>query len=65
MKISEIHVYTHDLPVKDGPYTIASSTVWSLQTTLVKIVTENGLAGWGETCPVGPRPAMRLVPAPP
>ena len=34
MKISEIHIHAHDLPVKDGPYTIASSTVWTLQTTL-------------------------------
>lgn len=54
MKIAEIHVYAHELPVEDGPYAIASSTVWSLQTTLVKIVADSGLAGWGETCPVGP-----------
>ncbi|MBK4216860.1 4-hydroxyproline betaine 2-epimerase [Paracoccus caeni] len=54
MRIAEIHVYAHDLPVVDGPYTIASSTVWSLQTTLVKIVADTGLIGWGETCPVGP-----------
>ena len=54
MKISEIHVYAHDLPVRDGPYVIASSTVWSLQSTLVRIVADNGLVGWGETCPVGP-----------
>lgn len=54
MKIAEIHVFAHDLPVENGPYTIASSTVWSLDTTLVKIVADNGLVGWGETCPVGP-----------
>ena len=54
MKIVEIHVYSHDLPVKDGPYRIASSTVWSLQSTIVKLVTDSGLTGWGETCPVGP-----------
>ena len=54
MKIAEIHIYQHDLPVKDGPYRIASSVVWGLDTTLVKLVADNGLAGWGETCPVGP-----------
>lgn len=54
MKITEIHVYTHDLPVKTGPYTMANAKVWSLETTLVKIVTDTGLVGWGETCPVGP-----------
>ncbi len=54
MRIVEIHAYVLDLPVEDGPYRIASSVVWSLQTTLVKIVADNGLIGWGETCPVGP-----------
>lgn len=37
-----------------GPYKIASSTVSSLRTTLVRVVTDTGLTGWGETCPVGP-----------
>lgn len=54
MKIKEIHIYSHTMPVKNGPYTIASSKVYSLDTTLVKIVADNGLVGWGETCPVGP-----------
>lgn len=54
MKITEIHVYAHDLPVKNGPYTMANAEVWSLDTTLVKLVTDAGLVGWGETCPVGP-----------
>lgn len=54
MKITEIHVYAHALPVRNGPYTMANAEVWSLDTTLVKIVCDNGLIGWGETCPVGP-----------
>jgi len=54
VRIAEIHLYQHDLPVKNGPYRIASSEVWSLTTTLVKVVAENGTVGWGETCPVGP-----------
>ncbi|WP_343116613.1 mandelate racemase/muconate lactonizing enzyme family protein [Ostreiculturibacter nitratireducens] len=54
MKIAEVHVYSHDLPVKNGPYKMANAEVWSLDTTLVKIVSETGLVGWGETCPVGP-----------
>lgn len=53
MKIAEIHIYSHDLPVKNGPYRMASGDVWSLQTTLVKIVSTTGLVGWGETCPIG------------
>jgi L-alanine-DL-glutamate epimerase-like enolase superfamily enzyme len=54
MKIKEIHIYSHDLPVRNGPYTMANAEVWALDTTLVKLVTDNGLVGWGETCPVGP-----------
>jgi L-alanine-DL-glutamate epimerase-like enolase superfamily enzyme len=54
MKIREIHIYQHDLPVKNGPYTMANSEVWALDTTLVKLLSDNGLIGWGETCPVGP-----------
>ncbi len=54
MKISEIHIYSHQLPVKNGPYRMANAEVWSLDTTLVKIVSDSGLIGWGETCPVGP-----------
>ncbi len=54
MKIKEIHIYQHDLPVKGGPYVMASGAVAALDTTLVKIVTDGGVTGWGETCPVGP-----------
>ena len=53
MKIKEIHVYAHDLPVRNGPYTMANAKVWALDTTLVRIVSDTGLVGWGETCPVG------------
>ena len=54
MKIREIHIYQHNLPVRNGPYTMANAEVWALDSTLVKLVADNGLIGWGETCPVGP-----------
>ena len=66
MKIREIHVYAHDLPVKNGAYVISSSTVWALDTTLVRIVAEDGTEGWGGPAPSAPpmpRP-MRRAPAP-
>lgn len=53
MRIKEIHIYSHALPVKNGPYRVGGSTLHALDTTLVKIVADNGLVGWGETCPVG------------
>ena len=54
MKIAEVHIYQHDLPVKNGPYKMANAQVYALDTTLVRMVSETGLEGWGETCPVGP-----------
>ena len=54
MKITELHIYQKDLPVLNGPYTMARANVYALDTTIVKLVTNTGLVGWGETCPVGP-----------
>lgn len=53
-RIAEVHLFQYDLPVKNGPYRIASGNVHSLTTTLVKLVADDGTVGWGETCPVGP-----------
>jgi len=54
MRITRINVYTTQLPVKGGTYRMASDDVESLDSTLVEIVTDDSLTGWGETCPVGP-----------
>lgn len=53
-RIAELHVYHAQLPVVGGPYVMARASVDALDSTLVKIVAENGLVGWGECCPVGP-----------
>ncbi|MEU1518466.1 mandelate racemase/muconate lactonizing enzyme family protein [Streptomyces sp. NPDC005811] len=54
MRIAETHIYRHELPVSNGPYRMGHADIRSLSTTLVKLVADNGLVGWGETCPVGP-----------
>ncbi|MFJ8863945.1 mandelate racemase/muconate lactonizing enzyme family protein [Streptomyces sp. NPDC102451] len=54
MRIAETHIYRHGLPVRNGPYRIGHSEIRTLSTTLVKLVADNGLVGWGETCPLGP-----------
>ena len=54
MRIAEIAIYSHLLPVRNGPYRIASSVVDTLDSTLVRVTADNGVVGWGETCPVGP-----------
>ncbi len=54
MRIAEVHIYQKDLPVVGGPYTMARAKVDSLDTTIVRLVSDSGLSGFGETCPVGP-----------
>lgn len=54
MRIDRINVYRIQLPVKGGTYRMASDDVNALDSTLVEVVTDEGLTGWGETCPVGP-----------
>ena len=53
MRISEAHIYQKDLQLK-RPYTMAGTALHALDSTIVKLVCDNGLVGWGETCPVGP-----------
>jgi len=54
MRINRINVYSTQLPIKGGAYKMASADVHSLDSTLVEVVTDDGITGWGETCPVGP-----------
>lgn len=54
MQIKEIHIYKIELPVKGGVYRMASDSVSELDSTIVEIVSDNGLVGFGETCPIGP-----------
>ena len=53
-RISEIHLYSHELPIVGPPYKMALQELTSVTTILVEAVTENGLRGYGETCPLGP-----------
>ncbi|WP_369211869.1 mandelate racemase/muconate lactonizing enzyme family protein [Streptomyces flavofungini] len=54
MRIAETHIYQYGLPVLNGPYRLGHAEIRNLSTTLVKLVADNGLVGWGETCPIGP-----------
>lgn len=54
MRITEIHVYQRDLPVVGESYKMSRTIVTSLDTTIVEILAEGGIVGYGETCPVGP-----------
>lgn len=54
MKITEIAVYAHSIPVKNGPYRMSMGEITDVPTSLVKITADNGLFGWGEVSPVAP-----------
>ncbi|WP_443627672.1 mandelate racemase/muconate lactonizing enzyme family protein [Candidatus Njordibacter sp. Uisw_002] len=54
MKISEIHIYQKDQRIVDGPYIMSTMTLTSIDATIIKVVADNGLVGWGEVSPLGP-----------
>ena len=53
MRIDQIRIYQYDLPVKGKPYRMSLSELTALDTTIVEIVTDTGIKGYGETCPLG------------
>jgi 4-hydroxyproline betaine 2-epimerase len=54
MRIREIRVYSKHLSVAHGSYRMSLSDVKDFDSTIVEIVSDDGISGWGETCPVGP-----------
>lgn len=54
MKIRQIDIYRDDLKVVNGPYSYSGGTIDALTTHLVKVTSDCGRIGWGETCPLGP-----------
>jgi len=54
MKISGINVFQVNLPLKEGRYTWSSGHfVEVFDSTVVEIVTDEGLTGYAECCPLG------------
>ena len=54
MKIAELHVYRIELRLTNGPYVMAGARLDAVDSTIVELVTDTGLKGYGETCPAGP-----------
>lgn len=55
MKISRITAYRVELPLHEGSYRWSGGkTVEVFDSTVVRVETETGLAGFGEACPLGP-----------
>ena len=55
MKISAIRVYQTDLPLVEGRYSWSEGKfVEVFDSTVVELLTDDGVAGYGEVCPLGP-----------
>lgn len=54
MKITAIRAYQVDLPLKEGRYSWSNGNyVDVFDATVVEVVTDAGITGWGECCPLG------------
>jgi len=54
MKISKIDVFNFDLTYIHGTYVMSGGReITHLPSTLVRVSSDTGLAGWGEVCPLG------------
>lgn len=54
MRIQQISIYTYPLTVAKSTYSMSHGQIDSVESVLVKVTTDTGLVGWGETCPLGP-----------
>ena len=55
MKLSAIRVYQVDLPLVEGRYSWSEGEyVDVFDSTVVELIAEDGLSGYGEVCPLGP-----------
>jgi L-alanine-DL-glutamate epimerase-like enolase superfamily enzyme len=54
MKITRIDVYGYRLTYAHGEYAMSGGRVADTQeSTVVRVTTDEGIEGWGETCPLG------------
>ena len=55
MKIDRITAWRVELPLKEGRYSWSGGkSVEVFDSTIVRVETDTGIAGFGETCPLGP-----------
>lgn len=55
MKIQAMNVYQIDLPLHEGSYSWADGKkVNVFDSTVVEVITDEGVTGYGEVCPLGP-----------
>jgi L-alanine-DL-glutamate epimerase-like enolase superfamily enzyme len=53
-RIARIDLYSYDLSYVGGEYVMSGGrVVTTLESTVVKVTTSEGVTGYGETCPLG------------
>ena len=54
MKIAAVNIFQYDAAIKGKPYRMSNTVLDRFDTTIVEVITDTGITGYGETCPVGP-----------
>lgn len=55
MRIIRVEVYGYNLSYRHGNYVMSGNqVVANLPSTVVRLVSDEGIEGWGEVCPLGP-----------
>jgi cis-L-3-hydroxyproline dehydratase len=55
MEITGIEIYGYDLSYRYGNYVMSGNQVVArLPSTVVRLISNEGIEGWGEVCPLGP-----------
>ncbi len=54
IKITGLNIYQVDLPMREGSYSWSNQSFKSFDSTIVNIMTSDGVSGYGEICPLGP-----------
>lgn len=54
-RIAQVDLYSYDLSYVGGQYVMSRGRVVTTpRSTVVRLITDQGHVGWGETCPLGP-----------
>ena len=54
MKIREFKIFKVNIPMKEGHYSWSNQSFRSFDSTILEIITDEDISGFGEICPLGP-----------
>ena len=54
MKIKEFKIFKVNIPMKEGHYSWSNQSFRSFDSTILEIITDESISGFGEICPLGP-----------